>query len=790
MRAALARFVTRRPWIVLASVLAVTAGLGTFVPRLEFQADYSLMLPEDDPVVRQYEGTLDKFGAQSVFMVAMSAPEGDSVFDLSSLQKLYSITEELGELKARGWLEEIISSASVDVVEGREGEVVVGPVLSGPPESSQDADLFRERVLAESQLRDKLILSDGSAALLVLRVHPDVEDREDVLGEIQALLEDLAARYEGPEKLYIAGDAPMLVHTNRHMRRDLSLLFPVVVGVVACVLLASFRMWRGLLLPLAVVLLAVVWSLGLMAATGHKLTMISTFLPVLLVAVGSAYGIHVMNAFIQRARLGGFREEVVRDVVGDMLGPVCGAAFTTAAGFLTLLSSFLIPSREFGVFAAVGVLAAFALTMTLIPAFLMLLPLPVSRPPRRVPRWDVAAERVSRTLARRPLWTLLAALGVMGGFLVGVPLLQVESDFAKYFHEDSPFIQGQRFVEEKFGGSQELRVVVEATRRDAFKDPEMLGFLVRLQDFLGARDEVGNTASLADMVKEIYYTLRGDDPDYYSVPDSARAVAQLLLLYEMGGGNELRSLVTRDYRSGLVTARVRSVGMVGFAELQSAVDEFLTVEGPALATALEAEITTYVTGAPSIYMQISRKIIQSQVVSLGASLGAVWLIIAVVMGSVVAGLCALIPLVVAIAGNFGVMGYAGAHLDMATVMIASLSVGIGVDYAVHFLTRYRKVRSGGSGHRDALTETYRTAGRAIVVNAVTLTLGFLVMLLSGFGALVAFGWLIALTMVTSMLGALFVLPAVLATVQPSFLLSPFPLLGSRRPAGRSKEERG
>ncbi len=154
--------------------------------------------------------------------------------------------------------------------------------------------------------------------------------------------------------------------------------------------------------------------------------------------------------------------------------------------------------------------------------------------------------------------------------------------------------------------------------------------------------------------------------------------------------------------------------------------------------------------------------------SLGTGFGAVGFIVAVLMISLGAGLLSLIPLFVAVSGNFGVMGYAGAYLDMATVMIASLTVGIGVDYAVHFLHRYRNERRAGLPHGEALAETYRTSGRAIVVNALTLALGFLVMLLSRFGALNTFGWLFALTMVTSALGALLVLPSLLAWIPERF----------------------
>jgi predicted RND superfamily exporter protein len=181
----------------------------------------------------------------------------------------------------------------------------------------------------------------------------------------------------------------------------------------------------------------------------------------------------------------------------------------------------------------------------------------------------------------------------------------------------------------------------------------------------------------------------------------------------------------------------------------------------------------YVTGSPSLYIQLSKKLIASQLTSLGTSFGAVGAIVALLMLSLGAGLLSLIPLLVAVAGNFGVMGYVNAYLDMATVMIASLTVGIGVDYAVHFLSRYRNERGRGLDHASALRETFRTSGRAIVINALTLALGFLVMLFSRFGALNTFGWLMALTMVTSMLGALLVLPAVLAFV-PKWAYSPWP----------------
>ncbi len=175
------------------------------------------------------------------------------------------------------------------------------------------------------------------------------------------------------------------------------------------------------------------------------------------------------------------------------------------------------------------------------------------------------------------------------------------------------------------------------------------------------------------------------------------------------------------------------------------------------------------TGTPAIYAQISHKIVHSQIVSLLTSFAAVGAIVALLMGSLVAGLISLTPLAFSVGSSFGIMAYAGANLDMATVMLASLVIGIGVDYGVHFISRYRRERLGGLDHGGAFLIAFRTAGRGITYNAVTITSGFLVLLLSNFGALQTFGWLIAITMVTSALGALVVVPAALGLAQPKFL---------------------
>ncbi|MBC7318545.1 MMPL family transporter, partial [Candidatus Bipolaricaulota bacterium] len=571
----LAHLVTRHPYLVLAAIGLVSLVFALFIPRIGFQADYSKMLPEDDPIVAQYKKTRDLFGGQSMFLLVITAEDGGTLFDLPSLQKLYALTAELKKLEEEGLVEEVLSPANVKIVEGTEAALLVRPILPGPPETEEDVEIFRTKALAERMVRDNLVLSDGTGAIAILRLSAAVEKREDIQAQILKRLEEVAEKYSGPEKIYISGDAAFLVYVNRYMRQDLAWLLPIVVAVVVAVLAVSFRSVWGVILPLGVVLVGLIWTMGLVGLAGRKLTMISTFLPVVLVAVGSAYGIHVVNEYFQRVARGAEKKEAVRATVREMFIPVLGAAVTTAAGFLTLLSSFLVPTREFGMFSAFGVMACFFLALLLIPALLVVLPMPKARLAKTEMK---SAQKFARFLSAHPVFVIFVGVAVLGGLILGIPRLKVESDVTRYFRENSPVVEALRVADERFGGSQELSIVIDTGKRDGLKDPAVLTFMDELQKFLEERPEVGPTSSLVNLVKESYFTLRGDDPAFYTIPKTSRAVAQVLLLYEMGGGEATGSMATRDFRVGRISARVRSVGLAGYDALLRAVEEFVARE--------------------------------------------------------------------------------------------------------------------------------------------------------------------------------------------------------------------
>ncbi len=593
-------WIASHPVLTLGLLGAITAFFLVFAPRIEFLADMEKMLPADDPVVQRLRETQRLFGSQSAILIGVAPREGNTLFTVEHVAQVYRLTRELEALVDQGFLEEVISPTNVQIVKSGGLALVVRKPLKAPPETEAEVEEFRELLLSQRGLVGSMVKPDGKAFLIILNIHPEIEDNKEKIAELMERLEGILAPYKSSLSFYLTGDVAFIHFMDLYMRRDLVFLFPVVVLVVLGVLYLSFRSLRGVVLPLVVVIVAVIWVMGLMSLSGVKLSMISSFLPVLLVAVGSAYGIHVVNDYFKKAPLHNDRKALVVEVVGDMANPVFASALTTAAGFLTLISAFLIPIKQFGIFAAVGVIFSFVISITLIPTVLSLLPFP------KKARGEAGAlGRLPRFLAgivyRHRVPILVAVSLAFVAFLALIPRLEVESDITTYFRSDAPIIKGLEFVEKHFGGSQQMSVVVDTGRRDGVKDPEVLSFISELEAFLEDSGIVGNTVSIADLIEETNYALHGEDEAYYSIPESPKAVAQLLLLFRMGGGEILKGMVTDDFSKAQIIVRVRSVGTKEYKKLLEATDRFIAENAP-------PGVTGYLTGSLGIYVHISEKI--------------------------------------------------------------------------------------------------------------------------------------------------------------------------------------
>lgn len=742
------KFVQHRPWLVIAVVFAITVGLASFLPRMEFDASIENMMPQDDPVLAELQDAVADFGSQDLFFIAI---ESDDVFRPATLQKIADLTAALEEVPAVKGVE---NPFNVQMVESSFFGIEIAPMAAEVPQTADEIEAFKARILA-SPYGGRLITADGRGAALMLDVEWDLEgnNREKVINEIISVVEG----YIGPEEIHMVGDAYILHYTEQAMKRDLRNLVPIVVLVIATTLYFTFRSFLGVLVPLLTVGAALTWTVGLMIWYGIPVSMISMAMPVILVTLGIASGIHILNKYLETLGQGMSKESALQKTFATITSPVLMAAFTTAAGFASLITAFVQPIKEFGVITAVGVMIAMTLSLSLIPAMLVLWKKPeVKQEKREAGVLNRFLKTLTQWTISRPAYITAIAVVIVLVFGFGATRITLESNIVNYFGANSPVKKGTMVIEEIFGGSMQISVVVDTGVEDGFKDPAMLEELIVIQDYLNSWDSINHATSLADVVRELNQALWEGDPEFYAVPETREGVAQQLLLFSMQGGSGLDSLVSYDYSRALVTAQMKTLDAEMLGETIAAVESYL-----AELYRDRSDISVKLVGTPKVMMRLMNRYVQTQISSLASSSVAVGLIVAALMKSVLLGILTLVPLFFTVLINFGLMGYAGLPLDAVTSIIAGVVIGLGVDYAIHYISRYRLERANGHQMEQALLNTGVSAGRGIFFNALALVIGFMVLVFSHFRAIAVFGFLISVTMVVSSFAALVVIPLLL-----------------------------
>jgi hypothetical protein len=727
--------------------LLVTVAFAAGIPRLQIDNSVDSMLPANHPARILYDKVNDTFGGTDIVVVAL---ESEDVFSISSLEQVIDLTDKFETVPG---VDKVVSLSTVKRMQGNGGDLIVRDLIPTVPTSSQECDELRNYVMGNALYTDNVISSDGRYAGFIIELAPAADD-----AEVYGALREITNAQPNASNIYIAGGPAVNAEMSTAMKGDIVRLIPFVVLVLAMVLYLSLRTLQGVLLPLAVVLTSTIWTVGLMAWTGTAMAMISTTLPVMLIAIGVADAIHILTDYYSSIGLGKEKREAIRLVMRHIGLAVVLTSITTLVGFLSLGTSPVRQVMQFGLFVGFGVMAALTITLTMIPAVLELSKVPggiMKRAARAQQRTKLALapwlDRVARVVVVHR--KAIVAVGIVIFLLaaVGATRLTVETNTLRFFRQDSPVRQATEVVDKSFGGSENLSVIIDGD----IKSPQVLNSMLALQNWAEGLPQVGYTVSIADYVAQINESLRDNDPAQHVIPQTRNAVAQEILLYEMSGDpSDFSRVVDYNYNEARIAMRMESLTS---SQLANLIDE---VDSKAM-NAANGEFGVKITGSSYLFKVLTDLLVHGQIVSLLVSLFGVALVVGLIFRSVRFGLLSMIPLGFTITLNFGMMGWLGIPLDTATTMLASIAIGIGVDYTVHFLSKYRRERREGVEPQDAVSETIRTTGRAIIYNAVAVAAGFAVLLFSSFGPIATLGALVAVTMGISAIAALTLLPAAL-----------------------------
>lgn len=746
-------WVIDHPWPAIAAVVLITAGLALALPGIEVNTDFETYIDHEDPTYVAKERAEDRFGSSDILMIAIVEPDG--IYNADSL----AVVEEMTlRVEALPGVDEVRSPLNAQLIEATDDSLLVGPVApdEAAPQTVEEIAVYRERVESSDMLTGIVVAHDGCAVNILVTYAMDA-DGESLTRQIT----DIVDEYRGRHTFYVSGLHFMSQSMSESMASDLGMLLPIVLLVIVLVLYASFRSLRGVLIPLLVVGLSLVWAFGLMSLMGMAVTAVSFILPVLLLAIGIAYGIHILNHVNERTAAGDAKREALVHALAQIHAPVLMAGLTTVAGFMALLTSFMPVMAEFGLAAGTGVAMAMVLSLILIPALLSVLP------PAKVRAQVHHDGRLSRGLRRWGRFVgdhsrkiLMVSVGIIVLFAIGIPFMPIDSSTSAFLGSRHPAVQGMDVMETYFSGSEQVVIEIDTGQRNGLKEPAVLEEMLALESYLL---EIGirKTTSITDVIRDLNEKFHGNDEAYNAIPDDRKLISQLLLLFSFQGG-DLGSLALGDFSAGEIVGFYPKGNQDELAALVGSIQTYLDTE---LGEGLRGSMV----GSTVLQYRMTTQLVSSQLISLATSVVIAAAIVALLMGSLVAGLIAVVPLVFAIVLNFGTMGFAGMTLNIATAMISSITIGIGIDYAIHFISRYKTEFQTRRDAGEAIAETAATAGQAILFNAVAVIAGFMVLLFSAFSAFKSFGGLISLSMAISAISALTVIPALFALWSPRFL---------------------
>jgi predicted RND superfamily exporter protein len=749
------RIVTERPALTLAAVLLATLYVGSGVRFLETHNNQDSELPKSDPIVRTNDRLKAVFGDTADLLIGI---ESDDVYSPRTLRKVIELSEALKGVE--GVLEDdIVSLSTINNIEGNEEGLEVGPVIEDVPETPEAIEKLKAAVRANPLLYGKLVSKDGTLTLIQAKVekgHPEEETHQQVFA--------LVDRFSGPERIHVAGGAIQPTEVDQGIQNDLTFLLPIVLVMTLAGFYVCFRTWRGVWLPFSFVLLTVLWTMGLQGHVGLPMTVVSSAIPILMVAISSSYGIHVLHHYYEAIREG--EAHPVRASLEKVTPAIGMVGIVSALGSASLLTFPVTSIREFGIISTLGVLAAAAVCLTYTPAVLGLL----KRQGPKVVESSWSDDRiagVARFSVRHRTAVLAVSVVILIVSAVGISRLEIGTDIIRYFPEGHRLRAAFNAFNDKLGGVRRVNIMVEGASPDAIKDPELLRKIQRFQEYAESLPHVGTTSSFADIVRRINQEMHGGDPAFDVIPESRELVAQYLLLYSISGDPaDFEDIVDYDYQRTKVRVTFATSEQRDHRHLYDSLRAYAAKEmGP--------NVNIEFGGDVMFWLAQMRHIALGKVYNIVTGIAFVVLFCALTFRSVTAGFFSIFPLVISTAMTFGLMGFVGIRLEASTAILTAVAVGVGVDFALHYLINFRQELAASQGDVDievVATRVFMIGGKPILFDMVANILGFSVLMFSAFLPVRYFGWLISLTMVTVGVATLLVMPALIAVFRPRFLM--------------------
>ena len=734
-------WVVRRPFTVLVVIALITALFAWKLPHLRIGTSIYDLVIKNLPETRQYQRFQENFESDEIIRIVIRSK---NVFDPATFKVIEKLSDEASRIKG---VRRVIGLPDIRRTVSKT--------------ESWNLQQFADFLSPVDLFQRNLISKDQRSTILTLVLHKQASSK-NVLDEVEKLI----SRVPGNLTVYQTGLPLVSDALSEYTSLDFKRLPPVTLIVIALILFLLFRNVACLVLPLMTVILTQIWTFGLMAWLRIPLSMMTMIVPIFLIAVGTAYCLHICSEYMKCAKDASSAREAAYNSFRLLTFPTVLAVTTTIIGVGSLFINRITAIREFALFSCFGMLSLLFIMLTAFPAAMTLFPIPSAE---RKPSWAGLAglDRFFQMLLgkiiainiRRQRTTFFFLIALLLFCVAGIFRIRVETNPVEYFKRDVPVSRHFHDIYRDLSGSFPMNVLLSGSGEDFFEDLKNIREIARLQKYLETLPGVDKTISFVDYLKLVNYTLNRYEPKYYSLPEETFELRILINNYKsLLGEDMLLRFMKPDFSLTNILMLTHISSSRDFLETKKKILREVKADFP---DTLKCEVTGL-----GVAISASSEILTSgQVKSLSITLALIFMVMILLFLSGKVGLVAIAVNLFPIVVSFGLMGWLNVHLSVVTSLIASIAIGLAVDDTIHYLFRYNNEFRKDPDKDRALTNTILSVGRPMIFTTLTISCGFSILLFSHFAPTSLFGLMMIITMFAALVGDIIILPALMLHVE-------------------------
>ena len=734
------------PWRTIIISLLITLLVGSGVRFFLIDDDMMKLLPKNLESRISWEAIQDEFGSTEVIFIAFGN-EGKSIFNPEAMATLWDLTEALETGKQ---IEELNSITTATRMDNLDGFMEVDDLQPDRNLSQEEINDLKDYLDKNTVIKKRFVSQDDQYFLIT--VQPYNSDRLNLFrDELVTIADPILAGYEVHYggMAYVTGTMPAMI------RDDVQDLMKLGILIMVMVLLLNLRSVPGVAMVLMVIGLSLFAMIGAMGwiyqLTGSDrflFTLANTSMPIILLTIANSDGVHVISKFFRELRAKHEVRLALGTTMDSLLVPILLTSVTTIAAFATMTLSPIEPLFGYGIIIGIGIAWAWFLSSLMLPAVISLKKWNLeSKAITELSIFEKVINKLGKIVLTHPKYVFSAGATIVLIGLFGISKVVVDVNMSKFFKPGTEIRDTMDFMDDKMAGTVDIRVRVEGD----MKNPQTLSSMRALQKKMEENEKVTTSFSIANVVEQMHRTVMDDNSDYETIPDNREKVNNLFTVYSMSGDlDDFSSIVDYDYKTGLITA---------FSKVMSTDEIFVFVEkmNGHVKTMMDRDLIVDFTGMIVVLRDLVIMIVRSSAVSIIFSLIVIGILASIFFKRILWGMLAVIPLTSAVIINFGFMGYFGIELSHITAILSSIIIGVGVDFAVHYIAQFRRLSRTIDANKLS-REVIDDVGYPIILDAGS-NMGFGALLFSTFVPIQYIGGLTVFAMVSTSIGTLTVLSA-------------------------------